>query len=230
MKKEIHQVDGKFYEKCEVVKLPTENHSDLWKSKFNNYLFEPRQTPLDLIHGGYIAHHLYILSNEEIKVGDWVYNSIDKNVVQILQDVRHLCKTDKKIIATTDESLYYNRKQLFDNNLLDKDFQRFYKQLPRPSNEFIKKFCELDGIWEVVVEYENIYDNWKDQFTGIAPIGKNIKVAPDNTITIKPVQEKLYTRDEVVSQLTGIVEAIAKNPKCLISTKLIVQDWIKQNL
>ena len=33
--------------------------------------------------------------------------------------------------------------------------------LPRLSNEFIKKYCELGGIDQVLVEYQE-YENWDD--------------------------------------------------------------------
>lgn len=135
--------------------------------------------------------HLYFLSDEEIKEGDWCL--LDKNVgLSTGYEVKQCLEVDSingehtfaeddgslfttgrcsKIVATTDEGLGYG-----DN------VGAFY-QLPRPSNEFIKKYCELGGIDKVLVEYID---------TGDKDFSKRyrLKIAPDNTITIKPIRQK----------------------------------------
>src|SRR5690606_18946949 len=107
-----------------------------------------------------IFQHLYILSNEEIKEGDWcildlgIFNKPVK-VISVREDnpifkvkidggIARLEKL-RKIIATTDSSL--NEQDRFNG-------KSWEKLLPRPSNEFLKKYCELGGIDEVLVEYE----------------------------------------------------------------------------
>ena len=142
--------------------------------------------------------HLYFLSDEEIKEGDIVkipcgigrvkelhYKLGNDNPSYIVEDLiilslRYDQKENefqtnsfrfedvKKIIASTDESL----------------------KLPRPSNEFIKKYCELGGIDEVLVEYKCSYEDCNmfgcHKYEGCHLI-QQLKVAPDNTISIYPI-------------------------------------------
>jgi hypothetical protein len=122
--------------------------------------------------------HLYFLSNDEIKEGDWCFDILNNITYQYkggnnIKWNKGLLEQLKKIIATTDESL----------------------GLPRPSNEFLKKFCELGGVDKVLVEYEK--ESYTDRFTTTENgIGNpetwgnryNLKVAPDNTITIYPIE------------------------------------------
>jgi len=80
-----------------------------------------------------------------------------------------------KIIASTDPSL----------------------NLPRPSDSFIKKYCELGGFDNVMVEYEQVYE---DQLEGGVFVprsaGYRLKVAPDNTISIKGVKN-MWNREDI---------------------------------
>ncbi|MEW2859388.1 hypothetical protein AB1A63_15220, partial [Lactiplantibacillus paraplantarum] len=50
-----------------------------------------------------VNQHLYILSDDEIKEGDWYHNSIDNSIKQASDWI--YVSTCKKIIATTDTSL-----------------------------------------------------------------------------------------------------------------------------
>lgn len=132
------------------------------------------------------SQHLYILSDEPIKDRDWVIHK-NREVLQlsdvdefagIINDVGTVrIECCKKIIATTDESLTTEKqyKSGWDAKI----------NLPRPSNEFLKKFCELGGVDKVLVEYEEnlFYTNTKE-----LNITNKLKVAPDNTITIYPIK------------------------------------------
>ena len=136
--------------------------------------------------------HIYFLSDEEIKEGDWCIllddygNVFSKPQQYLAQEGQVLNNGLRKIIATTDESLttlYYNRE--------DK-IASYYKLLPRPSNEFIKKYCELGGVDKALVEYdEKCCDGDKSTELCNSLGCKNsleiLKVAPDNTITIYPI-------------------------------------------
>lgn len=127
----------------QVVMLPTE--------KATNVLLTGRN---DLIHVtkdfGFTEtidrfQHLYFLSDEEIKEGDWILSGVNSDSLKPRQVtsqalIDDLFPWEKKIIATTDESL----------------------GLPRPSNEFLQKYCELGGVNAVLGE-----------------------IAPDNTINVE---------------------------------------------
>lgn len=202
-----------------IVILPTEKaNSDISKGNKTGVLaYHQFFRGTEGIYVNHTYQHLYFLSDDEIKVGDWVYwndpeeltSDINK-VISIKGDVVLLSHPEhseiecypnecKKIIATTDESLKIWIGTCFSG-------EEIYKKLPRPSNEFIKKYCELGGIDEVVVEYEkcNICQDTKKHIVSMFGevdcyycnktegrenqyIEPKLKVAPDNTITIYPV-------------------------------------------
>lgn len=52
------------------------------------------------------GHHLYILSDDEIKELDWAYCTIDNDVSKISREyLKHISSVWKKIIATTNPEL-----------------------------------------------------------------------------------------------------------------------------
>ena len=176
----------------DVVMLPTEKASKIWLKESTLSYND------DLSSLGFIPQHLYFLSDDEIKERDIVkipcgigrvkelhYKLGNDNPSYIVEDLiilslRYGQKENefqtnsfrfedvKKIIASTDESL----------------------KLPRPSNEFIKKYCELGGIDEVLVEYKCSYEDCNmfgcHKYEGCHLI-QQLKVAPDNTISIYPI-------------------------------------------
>lgn len=145
--------------------------------------------------------HLYFLSNEEVKQGDWFI--VDgtsyigkcvgfKNGNPIDENAEH-CDCFE-IIASTDESL----------------------ELPKPSDEFISQYVDNYNkgniITEVMVEYENcmISDN-------ISYFG-NIKLSSNNEIIIKPVVE---TWDDIIWNYNKSLRLGKLNPS--------LGDWLKEN-
>lgn len=111
-----------------------------------------------------VPQHLYFLSDEKIVDGD-VFLENGQLFVAHSNFVRlNLNPNIFKVIASTSDVF----------------------NLPRPSNEFLKKFCELGGIDKVLVEYEpdrplNSTHYAMGSFNWI------LKVAPDNTISIFPI-------------------------------------------
>ena len=144
---------------------------------------------------GYDSHftnqHLYILSDEEIKEGDWFYNGEHvlqcSQVTDIIIDTEGQwsnIETSKKIIAITDGSLFTETKAI---GYTEDRARVFYgkEYLPQPSQSFIDKFVEEynyrgDVITEVMVEYESIgaYANPKYDSD------YQLKINSDNTINI----------------------------------------------
>lgn len=96
--------------------------------------------------------HLYILSDEEIKEGDWCCNRIFSTVFQTDKntDFEYINKTDNvsKIIATTDKSL----------EIVSEGINPVYEPLPQIPQSFIEYFIseheEGNIITEVMVKYE----------------------------------------------------------------------------
>lgn len=207
------------FKKCKVVMLDTKDSTVLAFNFKSNELFIPIFNSLN--HKECTYKHLYILSDDEIKEGDYVYDgkynlpNIDHEVYKWsyenwiespdFEDMK--CY---KIIASTDETL----------------------DLPRPSKSFLQKYCDSDGKIEFVnieceVDYNkdcklekfgskiNIYSKC-NQFkkndldcTDCKMAFYKLKVAKDNTITIHPLKN-LYKREEVVTLLAQILGDSAK--------------------
>lgn len=125
------------------------------------------------VPSSFVPQNLYFLSEDEIKIGDWYLTDNNKilqankiislGFVYAHGDYGRQLRHCKKIIATTDEAL----------------------NLPRPSNEFLKKYCEGGGIEKVLVEYEADYQYTNNQMVGIKD---KLKIAQDNTITIYQIK------------------------------------------
>jgi hypothetical protein len=214
--------------KIPVVMLPTEKASSLFLGLTGRLKFDNKQLST---HPKIINQHLYFLSDEEIKEGDWVYNHILNDVVQIktshiqnpinfFTEINKL-KHAKKIIATTDESLF---EQIFyhpDGAIIGGI--ESYKLLPRPSQSFIERFIEKYNvgtpITHVMVEYVNLEPNEQ---------GLILKIAKDNTITIKPVKDS-WTRKEHEKDLRDLAQLIS-NKHRFGDGVFDVDKWIEQNL
>lgn len=149
---------------CSVVLLPTDKGCIvLDKGKYYlvdggdkvGYWFKsdhPRQ-----------PQHLYILSDEEIKEGDWVYN---KRLGQIFQinNINSPSATDYKIIATTNPELIKNG-------------------VAEISDEFLQQWVK-NPVDKVLVEYEGYYGE-----NDLPAYGKRLKINNNNTINYKFIED-----------------------------------------
>jgi hypothetical protein len=155
--------------------LPTEKATNIGKYQDTGNLVYNNSN--DIPRGDF--QHLYFLSDDEIKEFDLpCYVLMYDNSVQYI-DIPSVVEAvneekGKKIIATTNETLRIKK-------VLDEE-DTIYKFYPRPSNEFIKKYCELGGIDKVLVEYE-LCNN-----VGYLDSEK-LKVSPDGTISIHPYEK-----------------------------------------
>jgi hypothetical protein len=207
--------------------LPTEDKTEILLNTYVNnthsckaiyHISELLKTSIndrnDLRLRGYKYQHLYITSDDEIKEGDWYkvmndkYNNGIKSIAQadkehlrmIKENPRFICK---KIIATTDKSLVIGKEH--DDTVPYLKMRNKY--LPQPSQSFIKKYCELDGIDKVLVEYEKHIDqhpDWRPTYSDPDNSGGAViefylpKTDSHNTITIKPIEPKLYTEEQII--------------------------------
>jgi len=189
------------------------------------------------------AQHLYFLSDEEIKEGDWVireYYPMNKGFTRIVEQFIR-SKADfgdslsrKKIIATTDNSL---KIKVRDNYVASGYIENY---LPQPSQSFIEKYFEKynkgEQIAEVMVEYEEFRMTLETE----TKYPEHLKVNPkDNTITIKPVKDS-WNREELDQLMNHLLnDVLCKLDKDSInfrrypnSNKIaeFIINWIKQNL
>lgn len=227
MNEQVIQIGGKSYKECDIVMLLTKEqrwkigneHDDRYE--FYSFVDKKLYSRQSNAHNWSLSY-LYILSSEEIKEGDWYYNSSSKTIHQSngieIFDYRKDKQVNWKIIASTNS-------ELKEENVLCNDIP-----LPRLSNDFIKAFVKANGkgFEKVLVEYEYKGREYVDEQDGIGYDKVVLKVSPDNTITIKSVEEKTYWSREEVIQLAE---------KCLNHFKPMnawddeeALNFIKQNL
>jgi len=145
--------------------------------------------------------HLYIISDDEIKEGDWVIhyvNQAPKLVENKMQAVLYTESLEKKIVATTDKSL---NECLICKNTSSSDFNDHdHINMPQIPESFIqayiKAYNEGKPITEVDLEMEIDYvANATPPTKPMDPTVYKIKTRPDNTVIVH--QSKMYSRDEV---------------------------------
>ena len=222
--------------KCQIVLLPTKNKSNI-QLQMNEKLHLENGSSISLKS----YQHLYITSDEEIKEGDWCYNSKRKSI----ELGKYMIGTNefifcKKIIATTNTSLISINEQYFDVNKSRKSAVLEQKTLPQIPQEFIeayvKAYNEGNPITEVIVEYEIIcgrcYSN-TDECWSAKECSRNtdfpdivkLKVNSDNTINIKLIKDN-WSREEVKQLCKLAFKYHCDNSR----TTSLPDKWIEENL
>lgn len=172
-----------------------------------------------------INYHLYITSDDEIKEGDWFYNTFNDHQPKIQQRKGNwrTCFNQHKIIATTDKFL---TKEIIELEGIGGRIAR-HELFPQPSKAFIEKYCKRGGIDEAIVEYkeDNNPSLW-GQDIGVATLIP--KTNSRNEITIHPIKNS-WTREEVESLLKSAWGNGYNNGQAGASTSRSL-DWIKDNL
>lgn len=137
--------------------------------------------------------NLFVLSDEEIKEGDWYYDHMYRLVFKATDTSTHKGGNNyKKIIATTDSSLYIQVSKWFRaDDWGGKEFLTTNVNLPQILQSFIEYFISEYNkgniITEVIVEYEEIKGRWVTP-TGMFGQGYygessyKLKINSDNTI------------------------------------------------
>lgn len=220
--------------------LPTEKASSLYKLTIDDNLYLGD----NIVNKSHIRpnQHLYFLSNEEIKEGDWFINIdaiIDNNEenfsdILVLRASKYDANTIKnkkftsckKIIASTDKIL----------------------SLPEPSQEFIVEFItewnQGNKIEEVMVKYE-AYHGINTSITEINSISGDgsmnwqgrgdyrdfkLDINPtNNTITIKQIKN-IYSREEVINICKNLNDLTNKMSNNLGLNSYAFNKWIENNL
>lgn len=205
--------------------LPTNEKADIVLKKNNELLILPTghigTNPSKLTQ----PQHLYILSDEEIKEGDWFVGFADGSIKPFVKQADESTveinnwqlnkkghSSNKKIIATTNKSI-----------ILPERFPSFtyLPQIPQSFIEhFVKEYNKGNVITEVMVEYESIgaYANPKYDSD------YQLKINPDNTINISTSKDS-WSRKEVI-------ELIQKYSKECTGWPWFETDekWIEENL
>ncbi len=166
--------------KAQVIMLPTDKVDDVvmkWRDgKIRN-------------------HHLYIVTDDEIKEGDWCYDALT-GLFQYGVTLVELLKNSKKIIATTDPELTVLKD-------VGDEFEVRWEEvrIAQPSKDFIEKYCKVGGIDEVEVEYQVFPYKTGD----IVSKTYRLKVNSHNEITIHPIKDR-WTREEIEEKCREVFE------------------------
>ena len=184
------------FKKANVVmlatnKIETESRIGYYKDTLSlgNSKYDKRLSLFRAIDGTHTPNpqHLYIISDDEIKKGDYIYCTITNAIEIAKYNHDYLIRDWKKVIATTDTSLYIHQKETI--SLPERVFY-----LPQPSQQFIKKFVEeynkSNVITDVLVEYELVSNeeyflNTINPDESVPYFDENLKINPkDNSLNI----------------------------------------------
>lgn len=182
-------------------------------------------------NSNYTGYHLYILSDDEIKEGDWfvcathrdiegniTYKQIEKCTKRIIkeeievdiletEDWAYSPKRSKKIIATTDKNL----------------------NLPQPSQSFIKKYISEYNKGNIIEEVMVTYTIQCDDALSIG--GKYFKApmtSHNNTITISKIKDS-WNKEEVIALCRKYAEDSDYSCEELLWS-FDEDQWIEENL
>ena len=215
--------------KAKVHMLPTEwGYGVIYSNGSVITIHEPR-----LHKSEWTPQNLYITTDEKIKEGDWFINtgSGGHPTPKVYQANSENSKAFKefgpypeirKIIATTDPKL----NEVNDKNKVDESWFRPF--IPKIPHSFIEECYASGGIDEVFVEYEEFSLNGGGRPNAVV---LEPKLNPNNTIIIHPVEEKMYSREEVIN---AFKYAFKEAKEAVIWSSdypiYVANKWIEENL
>ena len=200
-----------------------------------------------------IPYHLYILSDEEIKEGDWYVWLGNKQICQAIgyreTDMdglnAHVKANDVvKIIATTDKSLVRPLEEWEQIGIAPKG----YNQIPQIPEPFIKAYVEANGeIDKVMLEYDCLAsvkmvttdfsdDKEPIDLTESKCIESKLKTTSNNEVIIHLPEEKMYSRESMINKINeafqqiGYMITIDTYPDGGIESIEGLDKWIEDNL
>lgn len=237
--------------KCKVVLLPTNKAEGAIIMRGSKLVYHEQAylTQEYLERNERTSHHLYILSDDEIKERDyWASYTVSGTIADICKatklndEVMYSETTDcnytledkeswKKVIASTNKSLQSSNNESYPNYGQHSEF------IYTPSEAFIKEYIESynkgQQIHEILVEYEEISDNKTNDFGKKQLYYQRPKVRKDNSIIITSVKDS-WSREELIKILDdSISEAIVFPEKFvtgIVYDKHKTLQWIKDNL
>lgn len=201
---------------CQVIMLPTNDITDI---------IVPTQgmgkgiTHLRKYYGnadlnmGDKYQHLYIVSDDEIKEGDWCYDRLT-GIFQYGVSPVELLDVSKKIIATIDKSLIPNGVTAYGKKL-----NLF--TLPQIPESFLIEYCK-NPVDKVLVEYDCDHNQMLNKVIDA------LKLNSDNTINISSIKEKMYSKKEVIDLICDAINDANESNNRNVS--LNYQTWIEENL
>lgn len=180
--------------KCKIVLLPSHKDSNLFfhcpigSDKSLHYMSQGKIHREEMLKAGINKpQHLYILSDDEIKEGDWYFSgnrftndNLSKFKVGISSTEFYKEQSIKKIIATTNPDL-------------------IKEGIPSIDGKFIKEYCNkpVDEV-NVVYDKHSVKEFIDSLFQIPTPIMKGkLRLSPNGSIVIKPIEE---TWDDIYNE------------------------------
>jgi len=218
--------------KCKVVMLPVDKE---YNDKGDLCLFDYGLNIAGVSDIGYPPQHLYLVSDEEIREGDWEYDEVIKEINQATSKDRldFYNKSDSghfKIIATTDLELVEYCKGVHrlgeGCNLNNKCIYPDCRPAKIPES-FVQAYVKAEGkIKNVNVEYEH------EMLIGHSPKTTHFNTNPkttENNEVIIDIEEQTYTFDEVAGFIRQF-ENQHNIDKEHTYREIAVNKFIKENL
>ena len=176
-----------------------------------------------------LKNFLHVLSDEDIKKGDWfinlgsgghpgaaIYRANSENS-KAINEFKY--PEIKKIIATTDTELHYNK-------VVEEDMHMYKESLPHIPQHIIEAYVKKP-FDKVMVEYLPKLEKGTDLgYECIYIVPDKPKLNQDGTLAVTLVEKKKYSREEVESLIHKFNMEQAGYPWALDDTL----KWIKENL
>lgn len=174
---------------------------------------------IDVDHEDFEVQHLYIISDDEIKDGDWKYNAKLNQVWQhnregknLPNELKHAGKDTLKVITSTDSSLKMKGRYPY--------FPNIWNRVPSIPQSFIERYVSEYNKGNILEDVEVEYDSIPDNSPTVPFYRINLHLNPDNTISIKSIKDS-WTRKEVEKLCRAARESMGE---------INIDDWIKKNL
>ncbi len=233
-----------------LVMLPTEKASNLFllshqvNGKSLHYDIKnlcKKRTSGDLSYNDELPQHLYIISNSEIKEGDWYLSkAFKREPIQHTKNgaeanLRYKINVDK-IVATTDINLHWSGIPSLPESFLKAYIKAYNEGSPIVNVDLEMAQVKLYIKPEDIGQYRSKPKELQHPHTTNLDEIWNIKTRSDNTVIIH--SSKKYSREDMLKSFNAGIsyrdcftddaefsEELKDNPN-----KLDFQDWIKENL
>ena len=180
-------------QEAQVIMLPTDKRSCLGLTKSNKLMLAPFKTTWELPYSNeFTGQHLYFISDEPIKEGNNIYNTVQKTIFiadeQFMKLIGNSLSTNKKIIATTNPDLW----QIYGPDR--------GPAIPKIDTTFIEAYVKEQGkIDKVLLEYEPSYSSSGKEF---ADKYQKLKLKSNGSVIV----HKVKPEDSVKSILNYMAE------------------------
>lgn len=221
--------------KAKIVMLPRSKGQN--KSSIKLYQGELFYDFEHFMSGDAAHQHLYVITDEITKGGDWFYNKYDHKIGQYgIRQKPEQSPYVSKIIATTDVSLKIPSGEPYESQDLMKSVIYPTKEMPQIPNSFIKNYCKAGGIKKVLVELEEYGEELGSDPAYYGLPSHRIKVNSSNEIVVRPIKDS-WTIEEIL-ELTnsawydgfGEGQSTCMGPLGCSSEVDSYKDWEKKNL